>query len=78
MNTVPCKSCGKLVVWATLPSGSRAPFDAETPRDLYHLDNYGAASPAALVYRIHFATCPNAEAHRKPRNKIFPHRESSS
>ena len=29
MRTEKCRSCGALVIWAAMPSGKRAPFDAD-------------------------------------------------
>jgi hypothetical protein len=64
-----CRSCGAAIVWATTENGKPIPLDREPIRGLFHLDRrpgetfaIGAAPPA---YVSHFATCPNADAHRK-------------
>jgi hypothetical protein len=67
-----CRSCGRPIVWAELTSGKRHPFDyplvvasvqpemfGEPARVVEHVDT--AVSPS------HFATCPDAAQHRRPR-----------
>lgn len=57
---VRCSSCGKPIVWFRTKAGKRMPVDAETtqPNDAEHqLD--------LARHRSHFATCPNADRHRK-------------
>ena len=66
-----CKSCGAEIFWQKLPNGKLMPYDAEpylvvTEEDVknpaYWCDKEGA-------YHItHFATCPNANQHRKRGN----------
>ena len=56
---VPCRSCGKPVVWFRTKAGKRMPVDAEStkPTDAAHqLDLKRHVS--------HFATCPYADQHR--------------
>jgi hypothetical protein len=58
----PCSSCGALVVWFTTAAGKRMPVNAETtqPTDAAHqLD--------LKRHKSHFATCPNANQHRRSR-----------
>jgi hypothetical protein len=59
---VACRSCGAPIVWFRTKAGKRMPVDAATtkPTDAEHqLD---------LTRHIsHFATCPNADSHRRPR-----------
>lgn len=72
-----CSSCGAPIFWACLPSGKRAPFDAdpveaEAPVGCYAmLWRDGGEPPWAIhrpaLWRSHFATCPNAAQHRKTR-----------
>ena len=53
-----CRSCGKAMIWMTTKLGKSMPIDAEsyTAGDL----EFDAAK-----HRSHFATCPNADRHRK-------------
>lgn len=72
-NAVPCRRCGKPVIWATLPSLKRAPFDAEfDPLEGTHVLSYRAtynvvfADPVdpsnpedgARARRNHLKACP--------------------
>lgn len=73
-----CRSCNAEIVWAINEStGKPSPFDAapdpkgrwavhEDPEGGDHLVAYH--DPDARVrYVSHFATCPNAQQHRRPR-----------
>lgn len=74
-----CKSCGAEIVWAKTPAGKSMPLDADPhPDGNVSLTPGGAlVLPADLVesgkkigskrYRSHFASCPGAAAHRKPK-----------
>jgi hypothetical protein len=77
-----CRSCGAEVVWAVTPGGKRMPVDPEPVVDgNVHLDRrqnpplaqvIGSAptlydEEPADVYVSHFATCPNADRHRRSR-----------
>jgi hypothetical protein len=56
-----CRSCGAAIVWLTTSGGKSMPVDAET---------VGSADLGLFVFgkhRSHFASCPNADQHRKPR-----------
>lgn len=76
-----CKSCNGPIEWATMPTGKLMPIDATPVHDgnvAARRDERGD-----LVARVlkdddellegerrgtsHFATCPNAAAHRRPR-----------
>jgi len=74
VTTVPCKGCGKPIVWATLAEGDeitskRVPLDPRPP--VYVLQD-GVPGEGALCRRVgkagtaiellvsHFATCPKA------------------
>lgn len=79
--TPTCKSCDGPIVWATLPSGKLMPLDAQpVPNgniaarrdergDLVARVLKDGEQPANGERRgtSHFATCPNAAAHRRPR-----------
>lgn len=57
-----CGSCNSLIVWFKTAAGKRMPVNAETtkPTDAEHqLDLKRHIS--------HFATCPQADRHRRPR-----------
>lgn len=61
--TGKCKSCGASIVWLKTKAGKSIPVDqAEGIKagDIFMVD-----SDKQMV--SHFATCPNAAKHRKPR-----------
>lgn len=74
-----CRSCRRPVRWAVTPAGKRMPVDPEPVEGgnlLLALDDPPVArvvDPAQLViddgqrFVSHFATCPNADEHRRPR-----------
>lgn len=59
----PCRSCGKLIRWVRTPAGKAMPIDATTTT-VWTLDGKPLNG-----HLSHFATCPNAASHRKPREK---------
>lgn len=67
-RTVACSSCGAPMIWTDTEGGRRMPVDAKPTKGIV-LGFGGRATPSAKVvdvYTSHFATCPNANAHRKP------------
>lgn len=69
-----CRSCGAPIIWAITENGKRMPLDAEPaerPTGVFRLEPSGddliARRPIEQVYISHFATCPNADQHRKPK-----------
>jgi len=72
MQRAKCKSCGAFIFWITTPSGKKTPIDANKSNGsaVWVLD---ANASGGLSWRLtsgvghasHFATCPNAEQHRK-------------
>lgn len=82
-RTAQCRSCGAEIIWTvTDAGGKRMPVDAHaTPNGnlaLYFPDRgrgpvvsktygYHEADAEAPRYTSHFATCPKAAEHRKPR-----------
>ncbi len=57
---VRCRSCRARIIWFKTAAGKNMPVDADTvePEDLeLDLDRHVS----------HFATCPNANQHRKPK-----------
>lgn len=73
-----CKSCGADIVWVKTESGKSMPLDA-SPIDPTKIDGacfiengiarFGAFDlpRGTLRYVSHFATCPQAKEHRKPK-----------
>ena len=67
--TTPCESCGAPMIWATTNlAGKAIPLDAE-PERRFIIEKRGGKLVAHNVktYTTHFATCPNADKHRRPR-----------
>lgn len=75
---VRCRSCGAEIFYATTTTGKAMPLDVDPHPDgnviVERQDGrlgcrvLGNAAPAArdeVRYRSHFATCPNAAAHRR-------------
>lgn len=63
-----CSSCGKKIVWIKdHKSGSSIPLDAK-PELRYVTDIDQTRGELLKTYTSHFATCPNAAQHRKPRS----------
>ena len=76
-----CSSCDAPIVWAvSAKTGKRIPIDAAPVADgnivlsgtlrvlVAHVYGPGQLSPAGHAhYKSHFATCPNAGQHRKPK-----------
>lgn len=75
-----CGSCGAAVVWCETSKGKRMPVDAEpydggnveivevrgaAPLAVVHGDTGMATLDGSPRYRSHFATCPNADQHRR-------------
>lgn len=56
-----CRSCGAPIIWLRTRSGSNMPVDADT----VPLGDDGPFDPK--VHTSHFATCPHAREHRRPR-----------
>jgi len=75
MKTVPCKGCGKPIVFAKLKDGSYVPLDPKPPvyavGDLEGIGGHGVVAsrvPDTLMV-THFATCPEANRFSKGRKK---------
>jgi len=70
-----CRSCKAPVVWVRTRAGKRMPVDPEpveggniilSERDhATPLAVYVEADPGVMRHVSHFATCPNADQHRK-------------
>lgn len=79
-NTTKCRTCSAQVIWARTVHGVPMMVDAEpSERGDLALQPRKSGTPQAwkptpeqrpgrVLYRSHFATCPDADAHRhKPR-----------
>lgn len=73
-----CRSCGAEIVWAETEKGRRVPLDAKTERRAI-VDELGRRAPneplrvkVVETYVSHFATCPHAAQHRRPRGPSVP------
>ena len=67
---VPCKSCGAPMVWATTVAGKRMPLSVQSAERRFTIAKDADGNPVALeevTYLTHFADCPDADAHRRPR-----------
>ena len=56
-----CRSCGALIVWLTTSTGKLMPVDAASVKPGTQMFS------AEAGHVSHFATCPNAAKHRKPK-----------
>ncbi len=66
-----CRSCGAEVIWATTANDKPMPLDATPdPKGLFVVEG-GVARRATAEdgyrYTSHFATCPQADQHRRAR-----------
>jgi hypothetical protein len=61
-----CRSCKAPVVWAHMPSGKWAPFDAKPERRfiLHPGEDNILRAEAQPTYQSHYVTCPDAKAWR--------------
>ncbi len=57
-----CKSCGAFIIWLTTKGGKSMPVDYDT----FNTGDPRVFTPD-LGHQSHFATCPNADKHRKKR-----------
>lgn len=75
-----CSSCGREVLWGRTEAGKRMPLDSRPHDDgnivMSELDAAGTPllrvikkvdrdAYRGVLYKSHFATCPNALAHRR-------------
>lgn len=64
-----CSSCGADIWWVRTEKGKRMPLDAK-PEQRVIVDGDGHDEPVGRVVKVwtpHWATCPNAEQHRRPK-----------
>ena len=69
--TSNCRSCGAEIRWVLTTAGRRMPVDAEPHLVMVStgetLLTDGPLVKPAYGYTSHFATCPHAAQHRRPR-----------
>jgi hypothetical protein len=65
MKTSKCKSCGAEIVWVKTASGALMPVDAK-PKSMVIVTEAYMTGQVVMAHTSHFATCPNANSHRKP------------
>ena len=62
-----CKSCGAEITWIKTENGKMHPINAKSQKLwVFHVDGQWRLSDCATS---HFASCPNADQHRKPKDK---------
>lgn len=61
-----CKTCGAPIKWVLTEGGSQLPLDA-VPVKRWIVNTVRNVARPADTYETHFATCPHAAKHRKPR-----------
>lgn len=67
-----CRSCGAEIIWRITEKGKRIPLDAQpikTPGLFYEAGGTDHVHSAPELYLTHFASCPNADQHRKERGE---------
>jgi len=77
MKTVPCKGCGRSILWATDEKGTRHPLDARAPCYSFNggdLDGEFKVHRSEGTWCSHFATCSKAgqfsRGKRKPADAV--------
>jgi hypothetical protein len=70
-----CRSCGAPIIWAKTARGSPIPLDASPGPQPNLAPNADGAMvvvpPGSGQHTSHFATCPNAAAHRKGQGDLW-------
>lgn len=61
-----CSSCGAAILWAKTPQGKAMPLDAK-PEKRVVLGRQTGEAHVLDTYLPHWASCPNAAQHRRPR-----------
>ena len=66
-----CRSCGAPIEWAVTDAGKMIPLDADPVPEGNLVVEAGKSrartvdDPGVVFWRTHFATCPNADEHRR-------------
>ena len=61
-----CSSCGAEIMWAKTETGKNMPLSVKSKEIRFWINDVGQAV-AMTVFLSHFADCPNAAQHRKPK-----------
>lgn len=68
-SVAKCRSCGASIKWVLTEKGKWMPLDAEPVEGgniaVLNDGSYVSSDPGGMRYLSHFATCPQASAHRK-------------
>lgn len=70
-----CRSCLAPIRWATTTTGRRMPLNPEPiPGGKWVISAVtgkllARTTSEPLGYEVHWATCPNADTHRRPRER---------
>ena len=71
MDKGNCRSCNAEIIWIKTSAGKPMPLDAKPEKLFVYLSGESHPSQSDWqmrdCYRSHFATCPNAASHRKPK-----------
>lgn len=59
-----CRSCKAPIFWTMTEDRKRMPMDAKPVPGMFAVNAHDLATKAN-VFQSHFATCPNADAHRR-------------
>lgn len=63
-----CNSCGAAVLWCVTENGRRMPLNTDyEARVVLDPSTDPMTGKVRRTYKSHFATCPNAAEHRKPK-----------
>ena len=67
MNTARCSSCQAEIIWVITEKGHKMPVDAKPMKGFWLEETHGQvqANSGSDLHQSHFATCPNADQHRK-------------
>lgn len=64
MSLSRCRTCNASIRWVEMESGKRMPVD-ERKVSVILVDRNGENGKVIYGYQSHFATCPQANQHRK-------------
>lgn len=73
MKTVPCKLCGRPILWATDDKGTRHPLDPKAPCYSFNggdLDGDFKVHRSEGTFVTHFATCPKVGDLKRGEKKV--------
>jgi len=63
-----CSSCGAEIIFAKTASGKTMPLSVASKQKRVVLSDGDATAMVRDTYLSHFADCPNASQHRKPKD----------